>query len=116
MVRATRTARMQADLRPSNQQEPAGSSQTHPSPAEFREALHDLGVRPDLLSTVERQQLDREGYLKLEGVFTRQQADQMLAENTRLGAFDAGQSESTGVTIIDLQDKVRSRPEPLLTS
>jgi len=46
---------------------------------EFEAALHALGVRPDTLTSAEKQQLDEQGYLPLHGIFTRAQAAAMKA-------------------------------------
>jgi hypothetical protein len=44
-----------------------------------QEALYELGVRSDTLTEAEKEKLDRDGYLPLEGIFTRDQAAEMHA-------------------------------------
>ena len=50
---------------------------------EFRQALRQLGVRDDTLTITEKERLDRDGYLPLEGMYTREQAARMLAEQAK---------------------------------
>ena len=51
---------------------------------DFWAALYELGVRDDTLTTVEKEQLDRDGYLPLEGVFTREHVARMLEAHKKL--------------------------------
>jgi hypothetical protein len=75
---------------------------------EFRQALYELGVRDDTLSTAERQQLDRDGYLLLEGIFTRQQAGRMFAEHKRLWEIEKTGQEGGEDTVTNAQNKCGS--------
>ena len=43
----------------------------------FDEALHQLGVRDDTLTSAEKQRLDRDGFLPLERIITREHAARM---------------------------------------
>ena len=60
---------------------------------DMRTALDDLGVSADLLTDKERDRLDTDGYLPLEGVLTREEVtsfNQRLAELTRVEGDRAG--------------------------
>ncbi|MAE61762.1 MAG: phytanoyl-CoA dioxygenase [Planctomycetaceae bacterium] len=48
------------------------------------EALIELGVHDDTLTSAERASLDRDGFLYLHDVFTPEQGERMLAERNRL--------------------------------
>jgi hypothetical protein len=65
---------------------------------EFRQALYELGVRDDTLNTAEKQQLDRDGYLPLEGIFTRAQAERMFAAHKKLWAIEKTGQEGSEAT------------------
>jgi ectoine hydroxylase-related dioxygenase (phytanoyl-CoA dioxygenase family) len=57
------------------------------------EALTALGVRDDTLTTEEKEQLDRDGYLPLYNILTREQID---AINARLGELLAEEGTEAG--------------------
>ena len=75
---------------------------------DFRQALHELGVRDDTLSAAEKEQLDGDGFLPLEAVFTRQQAASMQAENARLWAVEGTGEEGKATTVVNAQNKCAS--------
>ena len=75
---------------------------------EFRRALGELGVRDDTLSNAEKEQLDRDGYLPLEGIFTRQQAARMFAEHQKLWAVEKTGREGGEDTVTNAQNKCGS--------
>ncbi len=59
-------------------------------------ALRDLEVAADLLTDKERDQLDRDGFLPLEGILT---ADQVAAFNTRLAELTAAEGATAGLEV-----------------
>jgi hypothetical protein len=83
----------------------AGSSASSGGGSEsFRDALRALGVTHDTLDSSEKAQLDREGWLALEGLLDPDAAGALAAENRRLWRA-AGSPEGGGVTVTELHDK-----------
>eukprot|EP01051_Picozoa_sp_SAG22_P009643 SAG22_NODE_816_length_7028_cov_32.309280_8_plen_342_part_00 len=88
----------------------------------FERALCQLGVGAHQhcgsITAQEKDELDTEGFVVLHDLFTREQADRMLAESRRLGAVDGGAwrwspqrwwtGKSGGKTTMNLQDKAGS--------
>ncbi len=62
---------------------------------EFWQALYELGVRDDTLTITEKEKLDRDGYLPLEGIYTREQAARILDTRTS-GADTRGKRAVVG--------------------
>ena len=59
-------------------------------------ALRELGVTDDVLTQDEKDQLDRDGYLPLEGVLT---ADEVAAINERLAELTAAEGDRAGLEV-----------------
>ena len=72
---------------------------------DFWQALCELGVRDDTLTAVEKQSLDRDGYLLLEDIYTREQAARMLAEHRKLWAIEKTGQEGGENTVVNTQNK-----------
>ena len=75
---------------------------------EFRQALRQLGVRDDTLTITEKERLDRDGYLPLEGMYTREQAARMLAEHEKLWEIERTGQEGAADTVVNTQNKCGS--------
>jgi len=54
----------------------------------IREALYELGVREDTLSQVEKEQLDRDGYLPIPAVLTQEQVEALRERQAQLLAVE----------------------------
>src|SRR5690348_11596664 len=59
-------------------------------------ALRDLGVTDDVLTPAEKDQLDRDGYLPLEGILS---AEEVSAINKRLGELTAAEGDRAGLEV-----------------
>jgi ectoine hydroxylase-related dioxygenase (phytanoyl-CoA dioxygenase family) len=59
-------------------------------------ALRDLGVTDDVLTPAEKDQLDRDGYLPLEGVLS---AEEVSAINKRLAELTAAEGDRAGLEV-----------------
>ncbi|WP_432878783.1 phytanoyl-CoA dioxygenase family protein [Kribbella sp. CA-245084] len=59
-------------------------------------ALRDLGVTDDVLTQAEKDQLDRDGYLPLEGVLT---LEEVSALNKRLAELTAAEGDRAGLEV-----------------
>ncbi|MET9317284.1 phytanoyl-CoA dioxygenase family protein [Kribbella sp. NPDC003505] len=59
-------------------------------------ALRELGVTDDVLTQDEKDQLDRDGYLPLEGILT---ADEVAAINERLAELTAAEGDRAGLEV-----------------
>ncbi len=75
---------------------------------EFWQALYELGVRDDTLTITEKEKLDRDGYLPLEGIYTREQAARILAANEQLWELERTGQEGAPTTVENTQNKCRS--------
>jgi ectoine hydroxylase-related dioxygenase (phytanoyl-CoA dioxygenase family) len=58
--------------------------------------LHDLGVHDDVLTTAEKEQLDRDGFLPLEGILS---AEEVSAINKRLAELTAAEGDRAGLEV-----------------
>lgn len=77
------------------------------------EALQELGVRDDTLTAAEKEQLDRDGYLPLYNILTREQIDAMNARLTELLAeegTEAGKEVHQEAGTDRLSDLVNKSP------
>lgn len=59
-------------------------------------ALRELGVTDDVLTTAEKEQLDRDGFLPLDGILS---ADEVSAINRRLAALTAAEGDRAGLEV-----------------
>ena len=59
-------------------------------------ALRDLGVTDDVLTQAEKDQLDRDGFLPLEGILT---AEEVSALNKRLAELTAAEGDRAGLEV-----------------
>ncbi|MFI6674670.1 phytanoyl-CoA dioxygenase family protein [Kribbella sp. NPDC050470] len=59
-------------------------------------ALHDLGVTGDVLTQAEKDQLDRDGFLPLEGVLT---AEEVSGLNKRMAELTAAEGDRAGLEV-----------------
>ncbi|MEU4195729.1 phytanoyl-CoA dioxygenase family protein [Kribbella sp. NPDC026611] len=59
-------------------------------------ALRDLGVSDDVLSSAEKEQLDRDGYLPLEGILS---AEEVSGINKRLAELTAVEGDRAGLEV-----------------
>ncbi|HZX01391.1 phytanoyl-CoA dioxygenase family protein [Kribbella sp.] len=59
-------------------------------------ALRELGVSDDLLTTAEKEQLDRDGFLPLEGILS---AEEVAAFNQRLAELTAAEGDRAGLEV-----------------
>jgi ectoine hydroxylase-related dioxygenase (phytanoyl-CoA dioxygenase family) len=71
----------------------------------IEEALHDLGVRPDTLSPLEKETLDREGFLYLRGVLPPQQAERMRETTYELFARQRAQGPEAKTDCEQIQNQ-----------
>ncbi len=62
----------------------------------IREALEELGVRPDTLSDAEKEQLDRDGYLPLPGILS---PEQVAAIGERLDELSRSEGATAGLEV-----------------
>ena len=74
----------------------------------FQQALRQLGVHNNTLTTTEKHHLDRHGYLPLENIFTPQQAAHMLSEHKKLWAIEKTGQEGGENTVVNTQNKCGS--------
>lgn len=63
---------------------------------DIKEALYELGVRPDTLTTEEKQQLDENGYLHIHGVLS---ADQVECLRTRQQELLEAEGDKAGTEV-----------------
>ena len=77
-------------------------------PMDFWQALGKLGVRDDTLTEAEKEQLDREGYLRLDGIFTGDQAARMLEASRELWELEGTGQEGKADTVVQAQNKCGS--------
>jgi ectoine hydroxylase-related dioxygenase (phytanoyl-CoA dioxygenase family) len=69
------------------------------------QALHELGVRDDTLTRAEKESLDRDGYLHLRGIFSRQVAQRMRREMQRLFELEQTGQEGMAAECQQMQNK-----------
>ncbi len=75
---------------------------------DFWDALYELGVRDDMLTIAEKEQLDGDGYLPLEGVFTREHAARMLETHKKLWEIEGTGQEGKADSVVNAQNKCGS--------
>ncbi|HWD82903.1 MAG TPA: phytanoyl-CoA dioxygenase family protein [Kribbella sp.] len=63
---------------------------------DMQTALRDLGVTDDLLTQAEKDQLDRDGFVPLEGILT---AEEVSAINKRLAELTAAEGDRAGLEV-----------------
>ena len=75
---------------------------------DFWQALEELGVNDATLAKAEKEQLDRNGYLPLENIYTRDQARRMLEAARELWEIEGTGKEGKENTVVQAQSKCGS--------